>query len=221
MEEQQSSPNVAAMLAALPEGAGCGSIYDGSGWEEPFGEAALHDLCGPNLSQQVHSRRQQAPKQRRNAPPKNREGWQVSLCASTVICYPKALPPKDAFAQRKVPRPVSPEASRGNSRRASEDNGVAVDRGSPGEEEMRTRSKELSELKGCESAAPGASSSSPGPCCVAEPPAVLTGSPFPGRHTIGVIGAGAATVPAPAAPGRRSLGAARGAKQEDSRRLGR
>jgi hypothetical protein len=59
-----------------------------------------------------------APK--RNAPPRLREGWQVSLCESTVICYPKSLPPKEAFAIRKVARPVSPEGSRSNSRRASE-----------------------------------------------------------------------------------------------------
>lgn len=40
-----------------------------------------------------------------------REGWQKSLCQHVAVCYPSALPTKDTFSQRKVPRPVSPNAS--------------------------------------------------------------------------------------------------------------
>merc|ERR1712217_595735 len=34
--------------------------------------------------------------------------WQISLCQKVAIHCPAALPSKDVFAQRKVPRPVSP-----------------------------------------------------------------------------------------------------------------
>jgi len=48
---------------------------------------------------------------RKHAPPKPREGWQLSLCEHVIINYPSALPSKDTFVKRKVPRPVSREAS--------------------------------------------------------------------------------------------------------------
>lgn len=49
------------------------------------------------------------------------EGWQVSLCATAIICYQSGLPPRCAFASRKNPRPVSPEVchSVGSSRGTS------------------------------------------------------------------------------------------------------
>lgn len=45
----------------------------------------------------------------RSAQRRKLEGWQQSLCQHVAICYPSSLPSKDTFAQRKVPRPVSPE----------------------------------------------------------------------------------------------------------------
>jgi len=40
---------------------------------------------------------------------KRERGWQISLCQHVAMrCHP-ALPSKDVFAQRKAPRPVSPE----------------------------------------------------------------------------------------------------------------
>lgn len=37
-----------------------------------------------------------------------RDGWQLSLCQNVAIHCPSSLPSKETFAQRKVPRPVSP-----------------------------------------------------------------------------------------------------------------
>jgi len=46
-----------------------------------------------------------------------REGWQVSLCQNVMMWCPSALPSKDTFTQKKVPRPVSPEGSKARSPR--------------------------------------------------------------------------------------------------------
>jgi len=61
-----------------------------------------------------HHSRPTTPHRRSNTPharPQQREGQQRSLCQEVVICYPKSLPSKTTFPQRKVPRPVSPEGS--------------------------------------------------------------------------------------------------------------
>lgn len=42
------------------------------------------------------------------APRPQQDGWHLSLCQNVAIHLPASLPSKDAFAQRKVPRPVSP-----------------------------------------------------------------------------------------------------------------
>eukprot|EP00929_Paragymnodinium_shiwhaense_P069593 TRINITY_DN35097_c0_g2_i1.p1 TRINITY_DN35097_c0_g2~~TRINITY_DN35097_c0_g2_i1.p1 ORF type:complete len:220 (+),score=26.38 TRINITY_DN35097_c0_g2_i1:128-787(+) len=65
-----------------------------------------------------HAAVNQLTSRRHSLPARLRGGWQVSLCESTVVRYPKALPPKEAFAQHKKARPVSPEASSGSSSRA-------------------------------------------------------------------------------------------------------
>jgi len=38
----------------------------------------------------------------------HRDGWQLSLCHRVAMHCPSSLPTKELFAQRKVPRPVSP-----------------------------------------------------------------------------------------------------------------
>lgn len=48
-----------------------------------------------------------------------RDGWQLSLCQSVAIHCPSSLPSKETFAQRKVPRPVSPLPDGGDSQPAS------------------------------------------------------------------------------------------------------
>jgi len=79
------------------------------------------EACTPQRSQKTLLGRRQ-----RHKPPKPREGWQISTCRNVVINYPSALPSKNTFVQRKVPRPVSPEASSGgnSSRERSTDTSV-------------------------------------------------------------------------------------------------
>jgi hypothetical protein len=45
---------------------------------------------------------------------KNSKDWQISLCQSVAMRCPTSLPTKDVFAQRKVPRPVSPSRDGGS-----------------------------------------------------------------------------------------------------------
>jgi len=72
---------------------------------------------GPSADKKPWGGGQSTPEARKRAAlalptsPRSREGWEVSLCEDVAICYPSALPSKDKFAQRKVPRPVSLQGS--------------------------------------------------------------------------------------------------------------
>jgi hypothetical protein len=90
-------------------------------------------------------------------------GWQLSLCHSVAIHCPSALPTKETFAQKKVPRPVSP-LRQTSSRPESSEFDDSAPRHDPslhasiGERllNMRRSSRSTSSLESCADAEPAA-----------------------------------------------------------------